>query len=546
MGDYLVRRRLASTLILILFSFLTDSSRAGELDSTRFRIQDYIPKRFTDFEWKVDGSASTGSETLDTSQNQGGNLYEINSSGLVANSKWRYRYETTQEFFTCTFDVNTSFDHHNTVTLDSVVDTLGLSQTHEHEQTMTYSSLNFPLNGEFRRYAIASAFLAAEGNFVYQYSQQSDRDIESNRRVEPEDSSGWLDITETKAEERKRSIRRRIDFTGEIRLGWGRVYEGRYAATAINIVGELKRRGLLARDPYRAEMLALTRLIHSYREGHGPDKREYRIEALRALLSNLYSAGIIMDESAAVLLCVEDVLDYYANTNRRFGWTVEAGFGGHDIYYNNRDDLTSLRWTTVTRTNPDSTWIADTLDASFTKRIRSQGSKKFSPADHIVARFSYYRPLADRWQFDFVAFTWLYLNMYRPTEYAQNQSGYTYLWTLDKKVLAADANLRYLYDARTTLRAGCIWFDTVRADHYRRSETRPSGGLLTHETNDWKVRSRVLLLAIGVAYRISPPTTLTVDWVYTKRFNSTDRITADSQARFRTYSFSAKITHWLF
>lgn len=540
-------------LVLTALSSGAASTWAGEPDSTKFRIQDYIPERFTDFQWRLDGSVRTGDDTHDTDTIYSDNLKhnqttgpnEIESGGFGIVNNWRYRYETRQGLFDCTFGITTSFNHRDSETANSLVDTLGLPRNEDSSQSESDYSFDFPVQAEFRRYVIGDAFLEVEGSFWYFYDQNNDHNIDIRHSVTGDDTPGWLKISDSRRDDKFRYINRRVDFAGEIRLGWGRVYRGKYASTAISIVDQLKRSGLITRTPNRSEMLELTRLVHGYREGHGPDEREYRASTLQGIVMLLHNQGVTADESAAVLLLVEDVLDYFPTGDRSFGWNAQVGFGGHDVYYNNQGDY-DLRYSwTVSRSNPDSTLIIDTLQFSSSHSVHSYETRNFRPADHIALNLSYYRPLSARWQFDCSVVTWFYLNRNTPSQAVPYQSGLDYQRSFDKRVIVSRASLQYYHDARTTLILGCDWLDSVRTDRYRVLYLTPLGNA-SDETTDWRVRNWTLQLTVGADYRLSPATSLGLELTYWRLCDRTERPQYVTENKRRYIAVSAGITHWLF
>jgi hypothetical protein len=545
-GDRLVRLGTAAAIFLTAVSFAPGLVSAGETDSATFRIQDYIPKKISDFKWKLDGGANAGSgssenPTIHNSYSEHDWVSETaasNSRGLNFANNWRYLYETREGFIELALGVSTRFSHRGSESLDSTLDTIGLWEIDRSDQPQSATSFVIPLDGIFRRYILGDGFVTAEGTFDYWYDEQTTKSMTTYRSEDMDSVSGWVEVTDAEREVKSRRISRTIDFAGEIRLGWGRVYDGRYAATALYVISELEKSHLLLRDPDRSEMLDLTRQIHAYREGHSQDQREYRAMTFQAILSSLRSAGLIAEESAFALLCLEDVLDYFPSDERRFGWDVQLGFGGHDRYQNYETDETLKDWTTLSRWHPDSSWVADTISVTYLQNQRYRRNREFTPTDHIVFQIGYYRPLAARWQFDLSARTWWCLNQNAQPEIIAYSPGYRYARTFNRVVTSCDAALQYQFDARTALLVHTALIDTSRTDRYRR--------FLTGETVDWKVQNRIFSVQLSAAYRMSSATTLRVDWLYSKLINSTKNRDFEVEKRSMSSSISAGITHWLF
>ena len=538
MGDCLVRRFTAWIFIVLVHCLLVFSTATFAADSTKFRIQDYIPERFTDFQWRLDGSAKTskGTPEADTSfsdnvkRDQTSGFSESGSSRFTLKNNWRYVYETRQGALDCNFGITTAFDHNDQRQLDSLVSPLGSRKTWDSKNQQSVLTFESPLEAELRRYVLGEAFLEAGGRFWYYYFQRADNNDDAEQYVSAIEGPGWRVITDNFAEERGRNVSRRIDFQGELRLGWGRVYRGGYAATAISIVDQLRRSGLVARSPNREDMLELTKLIHAYREGHGTDKREYRAQSLKSVVTFLHLQGIVAEEHPAVLLSVEDVLDYFSRADRRFGWSVQFGFGGHDVYYNNQFSQNVRTWSTEYRWNPDSSWIADTLYATHGVSENSSRSRDFAPTDYVILKLDFYRPLSARWQLDLNAGSRFYLE---PSMLFKDRAGFAYRWSLGRRTVSTRFSLQYFHDARTTLSLACTWIDSVRTE---RSRLLP----------DVRLHNWLLALMFLADYKLSPATTLNMEFLYYRRSDFVENSRYATVNKQRHFDVSAGITHWLF
>jgi hypothetical protein len=553
MGACLVRRRLATVLALTALSFGAASTRTGEPDSTKFRIQDYIPERFTDFQWRLRG-------WLRTNENENSNdvsysdfvkpdlsavRHESQSVSINASSNWEYQYQTQQRSFDATLALTTYNSRDNHETNHTLIDTLQTVSTESSESRYTDGSFNLPLKANYLTYLSGDAFLSAGGSFNYSYGQFGSNQDYVTHEISSVGSGDTLRTYHAEGGGEYRRISRRIDFEGEIRLGWGRVYSGQYAATAIMIVNELRDAGLMARAPNREDMLELTRLIHAFREGHGFDSREYRTRSLRAIVGNLYQKGIIPDQNTAVLLRVEDVLDYYPIAARRFGWAAQLGFGGRDIYYNNESDRVTRERITVHLTDPENPANLDTTYYISEYDEDRYGSSDFSSTDHVAINLSYHRPLNVRWQLDISAISTFYLNSTVPSDYRVRYSGFNYFWSIDRKFVSANVGLQYFYDARTTLSMICTFTDSTRTDQYEEVSSAPAAGG-RGRVEEWDRHERALRFRLGCVYRLSPTTSLDMDWNYARRVYSIENSPYVYEFTNRDISFTVQITHWLF
>jgi hypothetical protein len=553
MGACLVRQRLATVLVLTVLGSGAASTKAGEPDSSNFRIQDYIPERFTDFQWRLRG-------WLRTNENENNNdvsysdfvkpdrnavRHESQSVSINASSNWEYQYQTRQRSFDATLALTAYNSRDKNETNDTLIDTIETVLTESSESRYTDGSFSLPLKANYLTYLSGDASLSAAGSFNYSYGQYGSNQDYVTHEISSVGSGDTLRTYHAEGGGEYRRISRRIDFEGEIRLGWGRVYSGQYAATAIMIVNELRDAGLMARTPNREDMLELTRLIHAFREGHGFDSREYRSQSLQAIVGNLYRQGIIPDQSTAVLLRVEDVLDYYPTAARSFGWAAQLGFGGHDIYYNNESDRVTRKRITIHLTDPENPANLDTTYYISEYDEDRYGSSDFSSTDHVVLNLAYHRPLAVRWQLDINAISTFYLNSTVPSDYQGRYSGYNYFWSVDRKFVSANVGLQYFYDARTSLSMICSITDSTRTDQYKKVEpvlVVASQGKI----EEWVMHDRVIRFLLGFSYRLSPATSLDMDWNYVRAVSAIENSPYVYELSNRYTSFTAQITHWLF
>ena len=550
----MVRSRFASPFLAAALCLQPVVALAGDQDSTSFRIQDYIPDRITDFEWWVDGKFNMAGESRerpivyyqdDPNRAETSDDNTTSHGQAKAASAWRYRYETRQGSFDCTFGIIAGLTRTNSINTWSTIDTLGLHHERKQESPGTDFDFKFPFSGEFRQYVAGDAFVAAVGNFEYRYYENVTKSIQHSYGSRADSVPGWFVSWNDQAENRVGEVNRAIDFTGEIRIGWGRVYEGKHAATAIYIIDELRRTGLLPKAANREDMLALSRLVHAYHEGHGPDTREYRAGAIQTIVSHLHAAGLLADESAAAILCIEDVLDFFPTTDRPFGWSVDGGFGGQDEYYSRQRESVYKRWKTTTRSCPDSSWILDTVEMYYGRIADSKKAREFAATDYVTFGAEYYRPLAARWQFGCYGRARLYLNKDTPHKDFSPRPGASYYRTVDKRELSASVSIRYLYDARTSFLVSTEWTRNTSVSRHHYFKTEVSGSLVDDIT-DRKSRFREFEFGTRIDYRFSPSTAAELTWSYMKLFAGNEHTDYEAQLKRSGFSLSTGITHWIF
>jgi len=91
--------------------------------------------------------------------------------------------------------------------------------------------------------------------------------------------------------------------------GYGRVYNGVYAATAMYMIDELKKAGYIDKEPSYPQMIEMTDIIYQYRLKYYDDRRIHRIEALTAVGEYLQQQGLADDFGTGGQLIIQDVWD---------------------------------------------------------------------------------------------------------------------------------------------------------------------------------------------------------------------------------------------
>jgi hypothetical protein len=556
-GDRLVRLGIATAVLLTVLGFAPVPAWAVETDSATFRIQDYIPVKFTDFGWKLDGGCAvnrrqtTDSRRVFESAAEYDDLVIPSDSGgnaIAFENLIRYRYLTRQGTLILEFGPGGGGYRTAEDTVKSAQDAVGAVTETSRTSKVRSTQVSIPFKGETRRYLVGDVFLSANGDFEYSYDQTTDEKEHSTNQYDDADSLGRISISISERLEKSRGIVRRIDFTGEIRLGYGRVYEGRHAATALQLVAELRNRGLLQREPTRNEMLSLSVSVHKFREGHGPDTRDYREENVRMILDWLVRQGIL-DEGATVAHArVEDVLDYYSAEDRPFGWQVQVGFGGHDQYYNRQSDkvITTRKLRQVSE--PYFRERFDTLELTTTRSVTSGRDRNFAPKDHLILKCDYSRPLSLAWQFDLGLEAISYLEPRGPSDGFVIRDGASYSYLDDRYDLYTSARLAFLCDPRTSLGLTVEWTTTsfVYRDH--RFRNLPDSSSIAEVIRSYRYRRSDLVATLEAAYRVSHNTTIVAEWAFTNRnyVYDYDYVPFDSRYEWTAANFSAGITHWLF
>ncbi len=320
---------------------------ADAADST-FSVDSYIPQKFTDFQLRLDGglhiegektehAANSFAGDLLREQNESYNVEELRLAG-----KTTYRYETIPRYLNLTLSAAG----------------YGTNINGYYRQSADWpSQFKKGVQSSFDVGAyLASDFLfSITGDGAWDYGGIRNNDATSHGRT--------------------------YATTIEILPGWGRMYEGEYAATGMYIVNELRHNEILLRDPNYEEMIQLTQLVHHYRQTHAIDERLYRIEALTKIMKYLQEIGAIEDIGPYGYLLIQDVWDYYPTFSRRFGHRLRAG--------------TCLRYSYASN---DSTMERVTDGRTTYHRYNHREASDRAP--YLVLLWEWQRPFGLRWQID--------------------------------------------------------------------------------------------------------------------------------------------------
>lgn len=137
-----------------------------------------------------------------------------------------------------------------------------------------------------------------------------------NGKYENKDEEVYLDSSDSTYYHKRRYIyfreikdqNRLID--ANITLGpiYGKIYEGKYAARAIEMIAELRRKGLLFKEPNSSQMMQLSTIIYEEMNRYYFDKRIKRIESLEKISNYLISEKIVR-ETVSAFLTINDIYD---------------------------------------------------------------------------------------------------------------------------------------------------------------------------------------------------------------------------------------------
>jgi hypothetical protein len=403
--------------------------------------------------------------------------------------------------------------------------------------------VSLALNSEALAYFSSKAFVAGRlaVDYLYYDGRTKSTDKEeyvTNRGEEAVDS---IEIEGTIGD--RRNVTKNMTLSGELSVGYGKSYEGRFAATALLMTGELSMRDLLEKQPNHRQMQVLSDMIRKYQSSHALDSREHRSAALTAITKFLTDHDIVDSDNEAVALVLGDAWDFYPRLSRRFGSAVALGFGGDDYYESIHDGTNSVAIEKLTQIIRDSLGVRLLVTDRSYEAVHSTNESSLMARDFIAIHCDAFRPLSVRWQLDVSGLVRFYLS--KPL--ISKEQGDTRVDTYYRRDVSLGAALRYIYDARTDLAisasASGVWWKQTQSTHLPDWH----GGYIWHQEG-WEMRELLMDCLVQLSYRISVPTTLTLGLLYDFKTtdywgaNRSEKVVYDSHG----FDLSAGITHWLF
>jgi hypothetical protein len=529
---------------------------AVEADKTVFRIEDYIPVKFTDLEWRLDGYLRLSGEDRENEGHEdnvyypggflsGNSDHESDSKYLRAGSLIEYRYETVPKTLNASCEVDFDYSTSSAESYSFHVDSLGGQRVSTSGRDDERIGFEFYPHIDARSYLDSDYFISSGVNIYGRY-MRSPGDEHYARSSDDYVSGPYLYFRRDRNATVTKSHWWQYAHSVTLGPGWGRVYEGQFSATALYMVDELRDGGVLVRNPTQREMLDLTEIIYQYRLVHSVDKRLTKIEALDAVLDYLVDSGVIDDTGQYGSLLIQDVWDYFPRTSRRFGTIVRAGLGwehSFDEWQLRRDGessrLTYHHWA-------DSVAVVDTLIDTLYSNVDRQTTRYHTNNTFLSVGVDVFRPLSSRWQLDATAELTHYLHI--------NDTRFRDLRRFLRKVPrivreTAPSTVRdpegytqlhlsgtgtYICNSRTVLQfAGAVVYDYIKGNTSIYTDDVESRGIFNY------------VLESNIKYRISIPTTLNAQAEYSKQsYDISDG--SDSETDEKRWRLSVSISHYLF
>ncbi len=287
---------------IVLVVFLLSSAQFAQASST-FLIEDYIPQRFTDLLWTVDGdfSGSARNSRREADDPFMRNSTSKNSSGTYAfelNSKTRYQYETVTEYLDATLNVQTAFNSNssNYFSRNDRNSQNNIKEIRKSEYSRKYSHFRISPQTTYSKYNKNDLFysVSVKGIIDYNYSF---KDVRMQESFNTTQNINFQENNLTRRLRDSNNDSRRYIGNFSFKIGSGRQYAGKYAFTAYNIIVGLRENGLLLKQPDKAIMIALTDIIYQYENTHTIDTRLKKIDQFDAIYNYLLKNKIVSENS---------------------------------------------------------------------------------------------------------------------------------------------------------------------------------------------------------------------------------------------------------
>jgi hypothetical protein len=532
-------------------------------ENHNFTAESFIPERFSDLEWRINGSFDLSGSDYESEIGHPPSSYrryewaerESDGGGLSLGSRLHRRFVTIPRFVDFSLDLAADY-RHSTNSLDQRLDYDDISESHNlADNTNKSYRTNLRALIDAGAYVVSDLFMSLRTDARTTYREDPGSDgLQVYRYI----YTGVDSIREVHSEEV--SERRSDDRVNELDMGilpgWGRVYSGDYAVTALYMIDELKKENLIVTEPTFRQMRALAEKIYYYRLKHPLDTRLHRIEALTHILQYLHAEGIIDDPGPHGHVLIADVWDYFPGgrssikSSRQFGYRIRGGVGVR--YWHSSRQLTRLSENTnlETRYPVDDPAAIDTLYNNHYHTHRYDYDRTTSRESYITGLLEYYKPINLRCQLDLVAEARYIVDSYRSTfdqevYYDSTNTVYAFDRRLDiedQYSFSVSATGRYILDSRTDLSLN----GNLSYSHHTNNETSvwtaPGAVSIlrestTHENWDYSLVARA-------NYRIAIPTTIVLTASYNKGIDAVRPRPNETTTDRSSYRVNLGVSHY--
>jgi hypothetical protein len=321
-------------LLSIVSLIVSVAQLCHSADDPKFKIEDYIPDKYKDAVWQISGNMSASGRSSGRDDNQ--NVEDFRKSRDDGSSSNRnLNINSRLDLFSLSqrswWRVSGGLSgRYSTNSSTSSRGSSELSQTGSYERN-TYSewdqsSSNLQLYGRYEKGQYVTRSLAY--NFALNINGSIYR-IKSESSVH-EETVQWnfpsrLDTIKMMWLSNATSRGRGLSANTDIGISVGYMYEGRYTAAVLHLLGELNKRGYLGTQPSTSDIRTLCDTAYAYANKYFSDGRRSRVATSSALTNTLVNLGIFKTPSAPMLIWMQDVWYGYSRESRQFGAKLAVG-----------------------------------------------------------------------------------------------------------------------------------------------------------------------------------------------------------------------------
>ena len=393
--------------IIIVFVAVLFLAGVTHASSFGFKIEDYIPQKFEDFQWQVGGKLNLNSSQYDIANNTDFYSQYTRSSESdrtffnfsPSTSLW-YKYETNDKFVELSSKLRLylNYNHSQSESYSNGNYFLSFEKNSSHSH---YSSLRFSISPDIKygKYISDNYFISIDlKNEIHLMTDLDHENRENRSSRQVRDTSSYYRERDSYSESDNNRKSYRLNW--ELLTGKGHVYEGQYSSTALYLIKELKKNGLLETKPNSKVIEELAELIYNKRNERAIDKRIQRIEMFDELLTFLTSHGLINTDNHMAYLVVSDIWDFFPKIRRQFGSKFQVGCG---FYYSNSNrkyesnSNISSRIAYAPLSDPYN-YYSDVTETEiiYTRRNNTNVNKQF----YLTMKYLYFKPITRKWQID--------------------------------------------------------------------------------------------------------------------------------------------------
>ena len=539
-------RQSISLFLLTLFAVTLIPSLVLSGDLGGFKVSSFIPEKFSDLEWKIGGHFNLAGSDTETeveaapwydgvnrdSWRSSNNQYLRFQTGTV------YLHETVARQFELRADFDGSLSHNGSSGGGNLSrESNDYSTVYDEDRSRWNFGFSTYVTGLYRQYYGPSFFTEFKVAGGKNRSGIMHEDLYESHMTS--EMVGELRrVSRSVISRETRSTDQHNYGTFELALGAGHLWEGSFASTAMHIIDQLDKEGLIRKEPTYDQMQKLSRIIYEYRQTRPIDSRLHRQEAMDVIIRFLEDEHLAQNLNHHAHFMIHDIWDYYPSRQqapRLFGLRVSVAIGYRLWYRGGRSEVSNMFYSLVEQYDPGNPSVRDTLDFRYDNSYSDRRSGEYLDAPYLVASLEYHYPINHLWQFDATSILDLNLeeNDYRSRRRAIRNS---------HDHASARLEATRIFDARTRI-SGYLsthcYFDRMEKYAPPGDTTYPVLRKVWH--TDVRIQA-----GCEIIYRLAIPTTINIRADFSSRYVRTPGYATNVADDSQGYSLTAGINHFIY